>query len=334
MPEIRKNYLTNDKVIIAKIRSERPKSDLIKTEDEDITKCPFCKETDTKLTPAKLVYYKDENGDLSKTQETEENYIENWIIKAIPNLYPAFDVEDIPPKFNDIYIKSEKAYGIHEVVLDTPEHNNYFHLKNSEMIINLFNFYKDRFIELSKEEGVEYISISKNHGSKSGGTILHPHSQIIASQFIPNSILEELSKLESEDTCLYESIIESEKKSLRYVCENNDAIAICPFASTVPYEVWVFPKKHVNSIGQLECAELECIGLTVRDVVRAISQIFENVSYNIVFNQTIKQEKYHMYVKILPRFYYQTGFELNYQMPINEIPPEEAAQEMRKFFGG
>jgi len=205
---------------------------------------------------------------------------------------------------------------------------------NSEDVINLFKVYRDRFDALSHEEGIEYISISKNHGPNSGGTLMHPHSQILASKIMPTSILKELSSIEQEEECVFEKILQFERKSLRFILENEYSIAIAPFASVTPYEVWVFPKQHVNNITKLDDNQLENIALTTRDITRAITQNWSKPSYNLIFNQTIKQEKYHMYIRILPRFYFETGFEISYNLPVNEVPPEEAAQEIRKFFGG
>ncbi|MHA1409664.1 MAG: galactose-1-phosphate uridylyltransferase [Candidatus Odinarchaeia archaeon] len=334
IPEIRQNYLTDEKVIIAKIRAKRPKDIPSSAEEKQDVKCPFCKDSGIKLSPAKLVYVKSDDGSITKEVENEDVSYDNWIIKVIPNLYPVFTREDNAGSNTTGFLKSESAFGFHEVVLDTPEHTNYFHLMNSEDVINLFKVYRDRFDALSHEEGIEYISISKNHGPNSGGTLMHPHSQILASKIMPTSILKELSSIEQEEECVFEKILQFERKSLRFILENEYSIAIAPFASVTPYEVWVFPKQHVNNITKLDDNQLENIALTTRDITRAITQNWSKPSYNLIFNQTIKQEKYHMYIRILPRFYFETGFEISYNLPVNEVPPEEAAQEIRKFFGG
>ncbi|MHA1836143.1 MAG: galactose-1-phosphate uridylyltransferase [Candidatus Odinarchaeia archaeon] len=334
MPQIRQDYITDNKVIIAQIRAKRPRGKPEKMVSKEGEFCPFCPENQSKLAPAKAAYFINKENQLASQPESDDQKVENWIIKVLDNLYPVFTQEEKKIENTNKYTTEYSAYGIHEVIIDSPLHNDFFHNMKSDKVINLFKVYRDRFEILSKLDKINYVSISKNHGPSSGGTLLHPHSQIIASTFLPERIQVELDNIKKNGSCSYEEIINIEKNSLRFIIENKSTIAFCPFASITPYEVWVFPKAHVNNLTKLNDKDFEILALTVRDITRAISNIVDQPSYNLVFNQTIKEEEYHMYIRIIPRFYYETGFEINLGMPVNEVAPETAASEIREFFSG
>lgn len=335
MVQVRKDYLTDESVIIATIRGSRPRGVPELITEAPGFECPFCAGKEKSLPPAKLVYLKDSSGNFVSKAELGEEREGSWLVKVLDNKYPVFTAEEQSSEIlSDKGLKYTVPYGIHELVIDNPLHSSYFHMMNSESVKLLFQVYKERFIDLARDGKIEFISISKNHGPKSGGTMLHPHSHIVSSSILPERIRKELTTLEAENRCVFEEIISREKSSPRFIIEQQSTVAFCPYASQFPYEVWLFPKSHANNVTKLNDDELTDLALTLRDIARGLDNILDKASYNFIFNQTLKQENYHMYIRIFPRFYFETGFEISFGMPVNEVPPEKAAEEIRRYFGG
>ncbi len=334
MNQIRRDYFTDDKVLIATIRSSRPKGVPEEISEKPGFECPFCPGKESNLAAAKIVYLKDESGKIFTKIESENTRETSWLVKVLDNKFPVFESVEAAPPVEDKDLSYTIPFGVHELVIDTPHHNNYFHVAHSETVQLLFQVYKDRFNELACDDRIQFISISKNHGPKSGGTLLHPHSHVISSNFIPNRISRELSALEASESCLMETVINRERNSPRFVLEQPHTIVISPYAAVFPYEVWIIPKSHVQNINKLSEEEINELALVLRDMCRAYDCILDKPSYNFIINQTVRNEKYHMYIRLFPRFYFETGFEISLGIPVNEVAPEKAAEELRRFFGG
>src|SRR4030042_71658 len=93
--ELRKDYLLDRWVVIAKERSRRP-TDFIKPRlpASKTAVCPLCVGNEHLTPPAVMLYLK-ENGEIKKIQDPlVGERPKNWLVRAIPNLYPAFT----PPK--------------------------------------------------------------------------------------------------------------------------------------------------------------------------------------------------------------------------------------------
>ncbi|MEM2109465.1 MAG: HIT domain-containing protein [Candidatus Odinarchaeota archaeon] len=334
MNQLRKDYLTDEKVLIATIRSIRPKGLPEEMAEKPGFECPLCPGKEMNLAPAKQVYLKDEAGNIVSKVEGGDTRETSWLVKVLDNKFPVFESTEQPSPVEDKGLTYIVPFGVHELIIDTPNHTNYFHNMNSDSVKLLFQVYRDRFNELGKDERAQFISISKNHGPKSGGTLLHPHSHIISSNILPDRVIKELNMLEGAEKCLIEDVIARERNSPRFVFEEKSTIVISPYAAMFPYEVWVIPKSHVNNINKLKDEEFIELALTLRDVCRAFNCVLENPSYNFIINQTVRNEKYHMYIRVFPRFYFETGFEISLGLPVNEVAPEKAAEEIRRFFGG
>ena len=93
--ELRKDYLLNRWVVIATERSRRP-TDFAKqkTETSQTAVCPMCVGNENMTPPALMLYLK-ENGEVNVAQDPlVGERPKNWLVRVIPNLYPAFS----PPK--------------------------------------------------------------------------------------------------------------------------------------------------------------------------------------------------------------------------------------------
>src|SRR5665647_3074708 len=93
--ELRKDYLLDRWVVIATERARRP-TDFAKqkTEAAKNATCPLCPGNEHLTPPAVLVYLPSSDGKIVRDMEQGDLRRKNWLIRSIPNMYPAF----APPK--------------------------------------------------------------------------------------------------------------------------------------------------------------------------------------------------------------------------------------------
>jgi len=299
--EIRKAYFLNKHVIITPGRAKRPRD----VEEQSILKksnsCPFC--------PDKI-----QKGVILDKINLKNS--KKWQAISIPNIFPA------------VTIDNKKAYGTQEVIIETPKHNKKLGDSPLSHIENILNLYKSRTEKLSKNKELDYILCFKNQGSKAGASIAHAHSQVFATKIVPNDLKEEarlaLEYKTKHKKCPYCDIIKKETNSKREIYNDKNIIAFTPYASEFHYEAWIFPKRHLDNITELNKKELHSIAKALKLILSKLNSI--DLSFNYFLHNVISNENQHFYIKIQPRDSVWAGVELGSGLVINSVPPEIAAK--------
>jgi UDPglucose--hexose-1-phosphate uridylyltransferase len=199
--------------------------------------------------------------------------------------------------------------------------------------------YKTRFLDLDRSPWNQQIIIFRNQGEGAGTSLAHPHSQIIGTPIVPEDIRSRLEVAQRyyDDcgTCLYCDVLHAEiKEKVRIVASNSGFVAFAPFASTVPYNVWIVPRRHGSSFGVITDEEAELLGAMLRSVLRRMHALLNNPDYNYVVRSAPHHSAggphFHWYLEILPRLATQAGFEIGSGMNINAVVPEDAAMQLRE----
>src|SRR5213593_3973224 len=106
-----------------------------------------------------------------------------------------------------------------------------------------------RVADLKKDARFKYVSVFKNQGALAGEEWAHAHSQVTATIFVPRRIKYELSSahewFKDKERCIFcDTVRQEEKQGKRIVDVQGDYYALCPYASRVPYEVWLMHRRH------------------------------------------------------------------------------------------
>jgi UDPglucose--hexose-1-phosphate uridylyltransferase len=337
--ELRKDYLLNRWVVIATERSRRP-TDFAKqkTEQAQSSVCPLCVGNEHMTPPAVMLYLK-QNGEIKKDEDHNGQRPQNWLIRVIPNLYPAF----APPKDpadtaqimqSDIYAN---AIGHHEVLIESPNHDEHPATAELPQLTLLVNAYIDRLRDLSAKPYVQYVSIFRNYGREAGASLSHAHSQIIATPTVPRIPAEEMAASkkfhDQHQKCVFCDIIEKETKSPRLVLNNAHFVVFAPYASVHPLEFWILPKKHDSNPLSLSKTEIEALAKALKTSLKALKDLVNDPPYNYGFHLSTNpeaREHYHWHLEVYPRLSIWAGFEKNTGMYINTVKPETSAAELRK----
>ena len=310
MNQLRKDYLTNKWVIIAKERGKRPNDFRYEEKKELIKKCFFCPGNEHRTPP-----------EIDRIEKDGE-----WIIRCFPNKFPATtEKKEITDKG---LLKGMAAYGRHEVVVETPVHGEELGNLEVEHIAKVLEMYSRREIELNKDPDIEYVSIFKNKGKTAGASFSHSHTQIIALPTVPGVIREEMKVLRKQGDCPLCQIGDIEKE--RIIIEDKHTVAFAPYASRFPFEVRITPKRHVPSLEGLNKKESHSFALALKEILTALNQSMNQPPYNYHIHLGPKEVDFHMYLELLPRLSILAGFELSNDVVINTMPPETAAKHYRE----
>lgn len=295
--------------------------------------------------PALLVYLKKggqiarARGQIRKTQDKGEARQKDWLVRCIPNLYPAFT----PPKerisLKQIMQTSElgQAVGHHEVIVESPNHDEHPADARIPQLTLVINAYIDRLRELSKKPYVKYVSIFRNHGLEAGASLSHAHSQIIATPFIPKTVEEEMKTSKrfyaKNRKCVFCGVIKKECKGHRLILENNHFAAFAPYASINPLEFWILPKKHQATLLNMTQAETKALAETLKTCLSALKKLVNDPPYNYGIHLAIDKnagKHYHWHLEVYPKLAIWAGFEKSTGIYINTVTPEATAESLRK----
>jgi UDPglucose--hexose-1-phosphate uridylyltransferase len=262
-----------------------------------------------------------------------------WI-QVVPNKFPAVTHEGIMSvvaKQGPFFVIP--GVGHHDLIV-TRDHNKNFPklpLEEARLVMETF---RRRYKMLMEDSYVAYISIFHNWGLNAGASIYHPHYQIITMPIIPPIIQHSLTGsakyYRDNNRCVYCTAIKWEKsQKKRVIYENDEAIAFAPFVSHNPFEIKVFPKKHISFF---EDTSPEVLGSVTEALHRSLKKIEKKLKYpdyNFFLNTapTVGKDKnthYHWHIEIKPKIQIEGGFELDTGIEINVVDPDTAAEFLRK----
>jgi UDPglucose--hexose-1-phosphate uridylyltransferase len=333
--EVRKDYLLNRWVVIAKERKKRPTDFTKKTIEIKEGICPLCPGNEN-MTPPAILLYLLSNGEIKKERDQNGDRERNWIVRIIPNLYPAFTHPNEETKKIKETPFLKIANGHHEVLVESQHHNEHPSVARISQLIHVINAYIDRLTDLSTKPYVKYVSIFRNHGREAGASLSHAHTQLIATPFIPTIPKEELEASKNywikNHGCPFCNIIKKEKESPRFIWENHNFVVFAPWASINPLEFWVLPKRHQSSMISLSQKEAKDLAETMRVCLGGLKSLLNDPPYNFGFHTTSAKEAekyYHWHLEVYPHLSTWAGFEKSTGIFINVIPPEDAAKELK-----
>ena len=338
MPELRRDPVIGRWVIIATERGKRP-SDFNQEAEEaksNPANCPF-EQGNEEMTPPEVAAVRPPGSQPDSP---------GWKLRVIPNKFPALRIEgQLGRKGVGLYDKMN-GVGAHEVVIENPDHSRDLDQRDLEENFLVYRAYRERIVDLMRDERFEYILVFRNFGSRAGASLNHPHSQIIATPIVPKRVVEELSGTQQhyrfKKRCLFCDIIDQEQiLEDRVVLVSNHFIVLSPFASAQPFGLWIFPTRHQADYTQASDDELRDLAGVMGRLVAKYKKTLGDVHYNYVIHTTPSEgaleesfpyghAHYHWHIEMFPRLTKTAGFEWGTGFYINPTPPEEAARYLRE----
>ncbi len=328
MPELRQNFFTKEWVIIATDRAKRPEElathRRAKTIAPLVATCPFCPGNESKTPPEVLRVPARGNGP--------------WQVRVVPNKFAALSLEIQPIRTVHRSRRSIEGFGVHDVIIDTPDHSQGTALMPDGHVANVLRAYKSRYDALSHDPRIAHVTIFKNHGIDAGTSLEHPHSQLIATPVISHQVRQRLHEAlrhyDDYGECMFCQMIEEEvAEEKRVVLKTEHFIALEVFASPTPFCTHIFPLRHMAGFGDISGAEIVDLAGVLRTVLAKLHHGLEDPDFNYTIRnapaESVGVKYFHWYVSVIPRLTRVAGFELGSGMFINTVLPEAAAEFLR-----
>lgn len=304
-------------------------------------KCPFCVGNEAKTPPNVLSF--DEDG----KEFAAGIHHDNWKLRVFPNIFPMLIC---PTRFyGKLYVEaleklphSAVARGVHhnikvsnrldptcvqvdaegtsEVFVESNVHNALLALQEPKTIELLLKALRIRVSILSRESWVKQLLIFKQYGPLSGGSLVHPHTQVVSLPVLPPALVSRYEfaahiyekhqrcatcmacidpYLEANDpaapeACLGKSLsgsrspkssgspkVELKEEDSRLVHMTDHFIVSVPYASSSQYSLTVAPRRHCAHFHEITDDEIKDLSCVLALLSQAIYKGLDDPSYNV-----------------------------------------------------
>jgi len=328
MPEIRRNLVTGEWVIIATERARRPedfrRGAAVRPTAAHETDCPFCPGNEDR-TPA-------------PTFTLPGRAEGSWRVRAVNNKFAALQEEGEASRHGDGYTLAMNGVGRHEVIVETPLHNRALALQPPSAVADVVGAYRERMREFYADPRVEHVIVFKNYGESAGTSLEHPHSQVVGTPIVPGQVRDRLEAAmryaADHGRCMYCHTLDSELEAGdRIVDANASFVAFIPYAALSPFHLWVYPRRHDAYFADTTDTEVADLASILSRLLGRVRNALDDPDYNIVVRSLSPQERAvrygHWYLSLVPRVTRSAGFELGTGMFINTALPEASAAFLR-----
>jgi UDPglucose--hexose-1-phosphate uridylyltransferase len=323
---LRQDPTTRQWAVLAPLRSDRPHEPVFIPRPRVPRfepSCPFCPGNEDQTPP-----------EISRMPEG----VEGWRVRAVPNMYAALTGEGPVHRSGSPMFREMPGVGSHEVVVESPRHDARLDEMTQQEVVEVVDVWRARYRDLIARSEVRAVVVFKNFGALAGTSLVHPHSQIVATPVYLPRLLRRLDVatryFDENGVCVYDEFIAAERAAgVRVVEECGGFVSLEPFASGSPYETWVMPMFHQGSFGDLADEEVEDLARILMRTLAAIRHACGDPDFNLVMYSAPENghtdEVFHWHIKILPKLSTPAGFEIGSAMSINTIPPEHSAERLR-----
>lgn len=276
-----------------------------------------------------------------------------WQVRAYPHLRPLYRIEGSPERTAEGIYDRMAAVGAHEVIVETPDHSRTLSQMSDEEIERVLTAYAMRLTDLKRDPRFKYVTVFKNQGEQSGEEWPHAHSQVTATIFVPRRILYELRSARDwyreRERCVFCDILRQEVRQAKRIVDSvGDYFAFCPYASRVPYEVWIMPLTHNHEFESPAPGEnRRHLASLLGRVLRRLTQLTGNYHMVVHTSPNTLQTKgelsdywktiagdYHWHFEILPIVEERSKSYSIKEVYFNGMPPELAAERLRQLEPG
>jgi len=329
MSELRQNFATKEWVVIATERAKRPEEMVRRRERRALASfvatCPFCPGNE-KLTPPEI---------LRVPAATDVA----WHARVVPNKFGALSRDVQPTRTTHRSRRSVVGFGVHDVIVETPDHAQVMALMPDSYVAEILRIYKTRYDELSLDPRIALITIFKNHGIDAGTSLEHPHSQMIATPVTSLQVRERfqhaLRYFDDFGECMFCQALEEElQEQTRIVMVSEHFVALELYASPAPFSTHIYPRRHMASFGDVSAVEMNDLARMLRSILAKLYHGLADPDFNFTIRSapadSASAKYFHWYLSVIPRLTRVAGFELGSGMFINTVLPEAAAEFLRK----
>lgn len=268
-----------------------------------------------------------------------------WQVRVVPNRVPILRVEgDHTPDGNGFYERLD-GVGAHEIVVEDPGSRRFeeLHVKEAALVVNAWQV---RIEDLMRDSRLVTFTVVKSVGAFAGQTLAQSVSEVFAMAVIPGALRTKLdaarTHYQARKKSLFAEILEHEQRSAeRLVYENGGFVAFCPYASRVPFEVAIWPKRTCPDFHRIDGDEALQFADALLAALRKVNRALDHPPLHFALttaparrpvagNWDSLDDDFRWHATITPRLHQQGAIEAATGCHVNGVWPEVAADFLRQ----
>ncbi|MDQ6606144.1 MAG: hypothetical protein M3Z06_06300 [Actinomycetota bacterium] len=226
---------------------------------------------------------------------------------------------------------SAPAHGAHEVIVNSPRPVVSLSQLTADEVGVAVEVWRERMCFHPEAASVQVIVDERE---EAGASLPHTHAQLYALPFVPAAVARERERFAAYATrtmggnLLADLVQEEVRQRERIVAIDDDIVLIAPYASRVPYQLMLAPRRARR--------RFEDPGPTGAPMLHAALQRLAGrfgscPPLNLwVHTAPRGAEQFCWRIDVLPRMLHSTGLERATGLHVNVVAPERAAAELRE----
>ncbi len=240
---------------------------------------------------------------------------------------------------------AEPESGVCRVLCFSPRHDLSLPEMSVPELVAVLDAWTEETRILGARADIQSVQIFENKGELMGCSNPHPHSQIWATEHLPNESSKELVRqsahfARSGRPLLVDVLTEELEHGQRIVVENEGFVAFVPFWAAWPFETLVVPRRHVRTLLDLDDQDRRRLASLLKRLTTRYDNLFEtSFPYSMGFHQAPFDGDAHpewiLHLHVYPPLLrsatvrkFMVGFEM-LGMPGRDLTPEHAASRLR-----
>jgi UDPglucose--hexose-1-phosphate uridylyltransferase len=325
MPELRKNPLLGQWIAVASERVARIDQFISPAVPLPAAPCRFCPGREHELPPPLVTI-----DAVHPANDTE------WSLRVVPSKFPMLRVEgSLGRRVRGVYDQMH-GIGAHEIIIPTPRHGLDFGDLPVAAVAQAITTWVGRITDLERDTRFRSFVVAHTRGAPNAPD--HAHTQLMATPIIPQHLhaewLQARAYHDYRDRCLCCDLLEQERtEASRIIYEGEHIVALCPFASARPFEVWLLPRRHAARLPAITPAECDDLAQALQSLTHRIDAVLGRPPFSLTVHQAPCGEDgnpaCHWHLELVPRLAFPGPAALETGIPINPVAPEDAAAFLR-----
>ncbi|MDQ6793667.1 MAG: hypothetical protein M3067_02365 [Chloroflexota bacterium] len=247
------------------------------------------------------------------------------------------DARELDKSVAQVAIGQARAAGSWRTIVAPPGEHRPLHAVGSATIEALIRAARGALVEARTADQTDHLQVVQNWGAQAGARTNHLCLDLYDLPQVPHRIAEELGGAARfvirEAECPWCRLVRDEvRRPNRVVWEDASSVALAPFASRSPFELWIVPRRHDADFGRATDADVIATAEALRQVLSGLAAALDGPPYNLVLHTAPLREQvdatYHWHWEIHPRLREIAGLELGTGLPVNPVSPEDAVEEL------
>ena len=271
-------------------------------------------------------------------------------VMAMVHPSPLYRIEGEPHRHAEGIYDAMNTVGAHEVLVQSIRHDIELWQASDAEVAQFLLLAAQRIQDLKNDTRFKYVTLFKNYGAPAGQDFSHPVSELTATTFVPRRVLYELRAsrdyFADKERCVFCDTLNQELRNpVRIVETYGNYVSLCPFASRVPYEMWIMPRKHEAAFERSispRSSHLTDLSTLIRRTLQRVMSIAEafhmvlhtvpntyQKSNTLHYWKTV-EEDYHWHLEILPILATKAKPYFLKEVYYTPVSSELAAERLRK----